>query len=157
MEMPKPTEHHKKYQAFVGTWTGDETLHPMPWSPQQATATSRCTSRLDLDGFFLITDHEQTRDGKVTYRGHGIFGYDPRQQKHTMHWFDVMGGDPGAPATGTWEGNTLRCQHSHHMGHSRYTYTFEREGLYTLQIEMSQDGKAWMPFVTGTYKRISKS
>lgn len=156
MEMPKPTEHHRKYQALVGEWSGEEKLHPMPWSPQAAAATSHCTYRLDLDGFFLICDHEQTRDGKVSYRGHGVFGHDPRQQKHTMHWFDVMGGDPGAPATGTWQGDTLSFQHSHHMGHSRYTYRFERDGFYDFRIEMSQDGKNWMPFLDGAYKRVSK-
>lgn len=156
MEMPKPSEHHRKLAAFAGTWSGEETLHPMPWSPQPAKATSRSVNRLDLSDFFLLIDHEQTRDGHVTYRGHGIFGYDTRQQKYTMHWFDVMGSDPGPPALGTWEGDTLRFQHSHHMGHSRYTYRFENDRKYTMRIEMSQDGKNWMPFLDGTYRRGAK-
>lgn len=156
MDMPKPSEHHKKYQALVGTWTGDETLHPMPWEPQMVKVTSKSVNRMDLDGFFLFIDHEQTRNGKIAYRGHGVYGFDPRQEKYTMHWFDVMGGDPGAPAMGTWDGDTLRFQHSHHRGHSRYVYNFERDGLYTLKIELSQDAANWTPFLTGTYKRVAK-
>ena len=155
MEMPKPTEHHRKYEAFVGTWTGEDKLHPTPWSPQPGEATSRSTYRLDLDGFFLICDHEQTRDGKIAYRGHGVFGYDARQGKHTMHWFDVMGGNTGAPAVGSWERGKVSFEHSHHMGHSRYTYEFENDGMFTLRIAMSQDGESWMPFLDGTYKRIA--
>lgn len=156
MEMPKPTEQHKKYQAMVGTFKGDETLHPMPWEPKMLKVTSKTVNRLALDGFFLLIDHEQTRDGRIAYRGHGVYGYDTIQQKYTMHWFDVMGFDPGPPALGAWEGNMLRYQHSHHKGHSRYTYEFEKGGVYTLKIEMSQDGKTWTPFLTGTYTRTSK-
>lgn len=156
MEMPRPSDHHKKLAAFSGNWAGEETLHPMPWSPEAVRVTSQSRNRLDLDGFFLLIDHEQTRDGRISYRGHGVFGYDPRLQKFTMHWFDVMGSDPGAPALGTWEGNTLRFQHSHHMGHSRYTYHFENDRKYTLKIELSQDGTNWMPFLSGEYKLISK-
>ena len=156
MDMPKPTEQHKKYQAFIGTWAGDETLHPMPWEPKMVKVTSKTVNRLELDGFFLVIDHEQTRDGKIGYRGHGVYGFDPFQQKFTMHWFDVMGFDPGPPALGTWEGKTLCFQHSHQKGHGRYTYNFERDGLYTLKIEMSQDGKSWIPFLSGTYKRLGK-
>jgi len=73
-----------------------------------------------------------------------------------MHWFDVMGGNTGAPAVGVWEGNKLCFERSHHMGHNRYTYNLERDGVYTFRIDMSQDGKSWMPFLEGTYKRVAK-
>lgn len=156
MEMPKPTEQHRKYQSMVGTFKGDETLHPMPWEPKMVKVASKSVNRLDLDGFFLIIDHEQTRDGRIAYRGHGVYGFDAGKSKWTMYWFDVMGCGFNAPALGTWEGNTLRYEHAHERGHSRYTYKFEKEGQYTLAIEMSQDGKSWTPFLTGTYTRVSK-
>lgn len=156
MDMPKPSAQHKKYQALVGIWSGDETLHPMPWDPSTTKVTSKSVNRLDLGGFFLLIDHEQTRDGKISYRGHGVYGFDPAQQKYTMHWFDVMGCDPGPPALGTWEGDALCFQHSHQKGHGRYTYKFPREGVYSLLIEMSQDGTNWSPFLSGTYTRAGK-
>ncbi len=155
MEMPKPTEHHRKLRAFVGQWTGEEKFHPMPWAPKGGAATSETNARLDLDGFFLVSDYVQKRGGEVTHRGHGVFGYDLQKQKYTMRWFDVTGFDPGVPALGTWVGNTLCLLHEHHMGHGRFTYTFERDGLYTFKVEKSEDGKNWTPFLEGTYKRTT--
>ncbi len=70
MEMPKPSGHHRKYEAFVGTWKGEEVLHPMPWSPRSAKATSNSTARLELDNYFLIMDYVQLGDGQVAFRAH---------------------------------------------------------------------------------------
>ena len=156
LEMPKPGAEHKKMEQLAGSWVGEETLHPSPWDPKGGKATGRVRARIELGGFHLITDYEQERGGAVNFRGHGVLSYDPRGRCYTMHWFDVMGFDPGPPAYGTWEGETLQFQHSHHKGHSRYTYVFEKDGLYTLKIEMSPDGKSWMPFLTGNYTRVSK-
>jgi hypothetical protein len=55
MEMPKPTEEHRRLHAFLGEWEGEEKLSPSPWGPG-ATALGRSTCRLDLDGFFVIQD-----------------------------------------------------------------------------------------------------
>lgn len=152
MEMPKAGEQHKKLHALAGKWVGEETFHPGPFGPA-GKATSTTNARMDLDGFYLISDHEQKRDGKVSYRGHGVFGYDTFQSKYTMHWYDVMGCDPGAPGLGTWDGNTLMFQHSHKMGHGRFTYVIESPNAYAFKMEFSQDGKNWMPFMDGKYKR----
>jgi len=152
---PTPTDHHRKLQALVGEWTGDETMHPSPWDSKGGKATSRRTVRLDLGGFFLISDYVQLRDGRETYRGHGVYGWDARQGRYTMHWFDAMSGSPAAPALGTWEGNTLIFQHQHAMGHTRYTYVFECDGLYTFRLENSPDGKTWTTFLDGTYRRTA--
>jgi hypothetical protein len=70
-----------------------------------------------------------------------------------MHWFDTMGCDPGAPATGTWDGNTLTLQNQHQMGHGRFQYEFVGNDSYKFQMAMSQDGKQWMPFMDGVYRR----
>lgn len=153
MEMPKPDEHHKKLEAMVGEWTGEETMHPSPWDPQGGPATSRINARMDLDGFFLISDYVQERNGATTFRGHGVYGWDANQQKYTMHWFDSMGFDPGPPVPGTWEGNRLRFQHQAHMGHTRYTYEFIDKDTYSFNLEHSQDGKKWAPFVESTVRR----
>lgn len=153
MEMPQLNEHHEQLAAMVGEWNGNETMHPSPWSPESASATSRTVARRELGGFFIITDYEQKRDGEVSYSGHGVFGWDPRKEKYTLHWYDTMGGDPGAPALGTWEGDTLCFQHQHHMGHSRYTYVFSGKDAYTFALDFSQDGREWVPFCDGKYTR----
>lgn len=128
---------------------------PDAWQPNRVAVTRRVSSRFDLDGFFLISDHEHTRDGRVSYRGHGIFGWDSRKQRYAMHWFDGMSADPGPPALGTWENDKLCFQKQNHMGHSRHTYEFERNGPYQFTLEVSQHGENWSPFLTGFYRRVS--
>ena len=73
MEMGKPNEHHKKLETMVGNWSGEETMHPSPWCPDTTKAKSRVVTKMDLDGFFLVTDYVQEKDGKVSYRGHGVY------------------------------------------------------------------------------------
>jgi len=150
MDMPKPGEEHRKLQAFVGEWKGDEKMFPSPWDPKGGPAKSRTVTKADLDGFFIVSDYTQERDGKVSYRGHGVYGWDSFQKHYTMHWFDTMGCDPGEPAKGVWEGNTVRFQSQHPMGHGRYTYVFDGKDRMTFKLEHSQDGKNWSMFMEGT-------
>jgi hypothetical protein len=110
---------------------------------------------MDLGGFYLISDYEQERSGSANFRGHGVFGWDPRGRCYTLHWFDSSGTEHGAPSLGTWTGNTLSLQHeTTHMGFSRYVYEVG-EGEYVMRIEFSADGKAWTPFLEGKYRRAS--
>jgi len=153
MEMPRPNQHHEKLTALAGTWTGEEKIHPSPWDPAGGGATGRIVSRMDLDGFFLVSDYVEERGGQVAYRGHGVFGYDPERTCYTMHWFDSIGSGVSEPARGQWEGNALVFKSRSPMGHARYTYTLEAEGRYTFRIDHSEDGERWVPFMEGTYKR----
>ncbi len=60
MKMPQPLEYHKKLEAMVGEWEGEETMHPSPWNPDGAKATSHTSARLDLGGFFIVTDYHMS-------------------------------------------------------------------------------------------------
>jgi len=153
MEMPTVQDQHRKLQALAGSWTGEETMHPSPWDPKGGPATSRTESRIDLDGFHLITDYVQHRGGQVSYRGHGIFGWDPAEKCYTHHWFDSMGSGCPTPARGTWKDKTLTFESRHPMGFSRYIYVLESDGKYTFRIDNSQDGKQWATFMEGKYTR----
>jgi hypothetical protein len=154
MEMPKPLPAHAKLARFVGTWEIAETMHPSPWDPKGSEAQGRSESRLVCDGFFVATDYEQLRDGEVTFRGHGVYGFDAKAQKYTMHWFDSMGMDPGAPAPGEWIDDTLTFQHATGQGHARYTYVFEGPDRFTFRIENSSDGEDWVAFLDSVYTRV---
>jgi hypothetical protein len=151
MQMPKPTEQHARLHALAGEWRGEEILYPSPWAPEQRTATGRFSARMGVDGMFLVTDYEQLRDGAVIFRGHGVYGYDPRQQKYTMFWFDTMGGSP-AETLGAWEGSTLTFENQSEHGRSRYVYEVGTD-RYTFRILSSRDGVAWSTFMEGHYRR----
>jgi uncharacterized protein YndB with AHSA1/START domain len=152
-DMPQPGDEHRRLEALAGDWTAEETLHPSPWDPKGGPAVGRIRARMDLDGFFLVTDYVQERGGRTSYRGHGVFGWDSGERCYTMHWFDSLGSGGTPPAKGRFEGNVLTFSHQHPMGHSRYVYTLEGEGRYSFRIENSQNGRAWSTFLEGKYAR----
>lgn len=154
MEMPKPTEAHAKLARMAGTWHGEEIMHPSPWAPEGSKAQSIVSAELRIDGFFLITDYEQRCGDTVTFKGHGVYGYDPASGKYTMHWFDSLGMDPGAPALGTWEGDTLTFENQSPMGHGRYRYTMNADGGYVFEMSHSMDGQNWAKMMDATYTRV---
>jgi hypothetical protein len=153
--MPKPDDHHRKLEALSGHWRGAEKIHPTPWDSVGGEAEADAVANMALDGFCLIMDYTQRRGGKISYLGHGVFGWDRKAGKYTMYWFDTVGGAPiMAPCEGTWEGNTLSFLNKGEMGWGRYTYRFDGAAKYRFSIEMSQDQKAWTPFIEGEFTRI---
>lgn len=153
MDMPKLLDEHRRLKALAGNWTGEERIHPSPWDPKGGDAAGRFQARVDMDGFFVVADYVEERGGQVAYRGHGVYGYDPRQKAYTMHWFDSMGSGTPEPARGRWEGNRLTFQNTNPMGQNRYSYVFEAENSFRFIIENSRDGKNWATFMEGKYTR----
>jgi hypothetical protein len=70
-----------------------------------------------------------------------------------MTWFDTMSGGIGGTSKGKFDGKVLAFQSANPMGHSRYSYHFEGDGKYVFKIEVSEDGKQWMPMLEGKYAR----
>jgi hypothetical protein len=157
MDMPKPSDQHKKLNALTGTWVGSETLNPSPWGPG-GTFRGRYTMHMDLDGFFMIQDYLQEQNGRTTYRGHGVFGFDTEHAEYTWYWVDSMGMPPAAASRGKWQGDTLMFEHAQGQGgteRGRYTYRFKSERALYFKIENSQDGgKSWQTFMEGNYERV---
>ncbi len=152
MEMPKPSTEHKNLQRLVGRWKGDEKLYPSPWDPKGGMATGRVENKSALDGFIVVQDYSQERGGAPTFRGHGVFSYDPNQKCYLMHWFDSMGA-PVNEFKGTFEGKILSLSSKGMMGINRASFDLSRDNSYTFTMEISQDGKQWVPFMEGSYSR----
>jgi len=154
MNIPTPGPEHAQLARLAGTWLGEETMHPSSWTPQARQATSKITCDMLLDGFFLVSDYEQYSGDTVTFRGHGVYGWDPHKERFTMHWFDSMGMDPGAPALGTLEGNRLEFRNESPMGMHRYVYEFQDDGTYTFHMGVSNDGgETWQAQMDGKYRK----
>jgi hypothetical protein len=85
MEMPKPTEVHHKLAKFAGRWTGKEKLSPSPWDPKGGAAVGHCNNRLAADGFVLLHEYVQERNGTASFHGHGVFSYDSAGKCYMLH------------------------------------------------------------------------
>ncbi len=154
MQMPQPTDEHRRLGRLPGTWVSEDTMYPSPWDPKGGTAKGRMTAHMGLGGFHLISDWGQERDGRVNFEGHGVFGWDPRGKCQTMHWLDSMGVEHGAPHFGAWEGNTLTLTHkTTHMGFRRQVYDVGERG-FRLRLEYSQDGRQWATFLESAFRPV---
>ena len=156
MEMPRPTEAHRKFEKLAGNWTGEEIMHPSPWDPKGGTAVGRTRNRIDLGGFVVIVDYEQEREGQITFSGHGVYTYDQKEQCIVLYWFDCMGMQPNM-FKGNFEGDVLNLvsDESTEGGprFSRLTYNLGTPGTMTYRMELSEDGEAWKVFLDAAYAR----
>ncbi len=92
MDTPAPGPEHETLARLAGEWSGTEVMHPSPWSPQMQERLGRISARV-LGGFFMVSDYEQLAGDQVTFRGHGVYSWDPSEKHYVMYWFDSMGGD----------------------------------------------------------------
>jgi Protein of unknown function (DUF1579) len=153
MEMPRPGDAHEKLGALVGEWAGDETLHPSPWDPVGGGAQALVTNRWVADGFAVVQEYEQRRNGRVTFRGHGVFWFDPGRGEYVMHWWDSMGGTAGE-YRGRFDGDVLMLSAPMPQGgHSRTSWTLTGPDAHTFLMEVSPDGQVWQPAMEGRYRR----
>lgn len=153
MEMLNPTPEHERMKALEGAWIGADVLHPSPWDPKGGKATSRFHARRILGGFHLVINWTQERGGAVNFEGHGVLGWDPRGKCYTLHWFDSMGAEHGAPAIGEWVGDALTLTHeTSHMGSSRQRYEIGEDEI-GFRLEHSADGSEWRVFLESRFKR----
>ena len=151
MNMPKPTPEHQKLHAFVGTWKGEEKLFPSNWDPTGGPAYGVFTHRMEINGFFLITDYVETRNGQESYRGHGIMGYDANKKVYTWYWVDAMGMPPSHPIEGHWTDKGLLFNESGPKGHFSHGFGLLDPNTSTFRIDTSADGKTWSPMMEGRY------
>jgi hypothetical protein len=152
MEMPQPNDLNKKLEQLVGTWSGEEKIHPNPFEPEGGTATGQVENRATLDGFAVVQDYQQSRENHHSFGGHGVFRYDAAREEYELYWFDTMGMAPSV-FRGSFEGNVLDLVSKSPEGSYRARFEFEPTDSYRFQMEVSGDGENWSPFLEGTYHR----
>jgi hypothetical protein len=155
MEMPSVSKEMARLtELFVGTWRGEEMLFPSDWDPKGGAATGSWTVRAAVDGFALLVDYDEERDGQVVYRGHGVHGWDAREGCFLAYWFDNIGVMQKAGNPATLDGDRYTYMElSDPERQSRFTYEWN-EGVFTFTIDRSSDGKNWKPMHHGRYQRV---
>jgi hypothetical protein len=150
---PTPLEEHRKLAVFAGEWAGDEVVYPSRWNAG-GLATSHVVARIDLNGFYLIQDTRQMRDGKETFATHGVFTYDREDRLYKLFWHDSLGYYPPSPASGGWTGKTLTLVRGSLRGNARHVHEVIDDNTYTMKIQFSPDAEGWADVLTGVYRRI---
>jgi hypothetical protein len=151
MEMPRPGAPQQQLAKLAGNWSGEEKLFPSPWDPVGGKAMGKAANRVGLDGWVVVQDYEQTRDGVVSFKGHGVFSFDAAKGCVVLQWYDSMAGGPFV-YTGTWTGDVLTLTGASGGGHGRCTFDVGGGG-YKFAMDVSQDGKQWAPFMSGSYRK----
>jgi len=152
MEMPRLSPENQKLELLVGDWIGQEQIHPSPFDPAGGPAVGRAQNRSALDGFAVIQDYEQERNGAVNFRGHGIFRWDTDEKCYVLHWFDSIGAKP-TEYRGTLENKLLILTASQAQGFARASFDFSQENSYQYRMEVSPDGAQWFVFTEGKYEK----
>ena len=148
-----PLAEHARLAAFAGEWDGEEVVFPSRWT-EGGPATSHVVARMDLNGFYLIQDSVQMRDGKQVFSTHGIFTYDRDDRTYKLFWYDSLGYTPPSPASGGWVGKTLTLVRGSLRGNARHVYEIINEDSYSLKIQFSPDAEGWADVLTGVYRRV---
>ena len=92
------------------------------------------SARIDLNGFYLIQDTRQTRDGKESFATHGVFTYDRDDRLYIttvsgVQIFDIKGQYLGTIKVPRQAANAAFA------GPGKQTLYFTaREGLYRLRM-----------------------
>jgi len=150
---PSALEEHRKLAVFAGEWSGEETIYPSRWS-EGGSATAIVKAHMALNGFYLIQDTVQMRDGAETFGTHGVFTYDREDRRYKLFWHDSLGYYSPAPASGGWTGNTLILVRGSLRGNARHVYEVVDNDNYTMKIQFSPDAEGWADVLTGVYRRI---
>lgn len=150
--MDKPTlgDAHTRLHRLAGQWGGEETVHPAPHDAG-GPATAFLNNRIALDGFAVVQEYEQYREGKPTYSGHGVFWFDGAGGEYAMTWFDSMLG-MAIEFRGGFDGDVLRLTSALPLGgFLRGTFDIGLPGEYVFVMEYSADGATWTPTTEGAY------
>ena len=125
---------------------------PSRWTAG-GSATSKVVARMDLNGFYLIQDTRQMRDGKESFATHGVFTYDREDRTYKLFWHDSLGYYPPSPASGGWAAKSLILVRGSLRGNARHVYEIVDDNTYNLKIQFSPDAEGWNDVLTGVYRR----
>jgi hypothetical protein len=148
---------HRRLQALVGAWRGEEEMAATQWAPA-GPATAEVETTAEFGGLFVTQRYRQMRDGRESFAAQNVFGFDRTDGLTKMFAFDSMGFFPGAPASGSWDGGRLVLERTSPRGAARVTYMVDGPDTYRTHLEFKPAGSEnWQDMAKGTFRRVSPS
>lgn len=84
-DYPKPGAEHELLKQLTGVWDA----HVKCSLPTPQESKGEYTAKMDLGGFFLVTEFKGEMAGKP-FQGRSLNGYDPFKKKYVGVWVDSM-------------------------------------------------------------------
>ncbi|MCI0340341.1 MAG: DUF1579 domain-containing protein [Planctomycetales bacterium] len=85
-EPPKPSVHHGRLRALLGTWDAEAQVPGSPGAPPSRFKGVE-TNTLDCGGLWLVQEFQGEMMGRP-FRGRGLMGYDLARKKYVAVWVD---------------------------------------------------------------------
>ncbi|APZ95133.1 DUF1579 domain-containing protein [Fuerstiella marisgermanici] len=153
---PEPTEHHKILAREVGTWEGEMKMYTAgPDADPVKVPVVEKNVMMDT-GLWLISEFEAG-----PFKGHGVFGYDPDQEKFVGSWVDNMSTSIGS-MKGTHDSKTGETTYFSNakdpttgkMGRTKNVGKMLDDDTRSFVMYMQgADGKSWVKWMEISYKR----
>ncbi len=148
-QMPKPGPELKKFDYFVGKWTGKGESKESPFGPAGKFTYSERNEWFP-GGFFLVS-HSEYKGPMGAGKGLAFMGYAPEEKTYTYNAIDSMGF--AVSAKGELEGNTWIWLSESKMGgklvKSRFTINEVSPTSQTFKFEMADEKGAWQVITEG--------
>jgi hypothetical protein len=123
------------------------------------TAHGRNRISLAAGGVLRVTDYAQTKDGKVTFSGHGVMSWDPESGLYHLFWFDSRSAAPkvfrgGFEGAEDALGALILTGPGNEGGFERLREEFLDERTMRASAESSPDGEEWRHEFEAIYRRV---
>jgi len=135
----------EQYEELVGTWVGEEQVHPTAWT-SGGPATGRLT--ISRTAAALVLDYAESAVDRPDLVAHGVVAGE------AWWWFDSYGFVPTQPGTATWEDATLVLERRSERGRSVLRLRRAGEELELESDTATPPEAPLQPLVRGRYRRV---
>ena len=156
MQMPQPTEEHKRLEENAGVWKVDCTFYMDPSQPPMKVEAKETVEM--FGGFFTVSLFESEMFG-MPFKGRATLGYEPATSQYVSTWVDTMTpqlfhftGNVDDTGTLVMTGRGLDC-HSGSMADYRTTEKTNADGTRTFEMFMTPPGADEIKLFTHVYSR----
>ena len=141
----KPGPEHKKFDAFIGSWSYEGDAKKTVFGPAGKIAGTE-TYELLPGGFYVL--HRYDEKGPLgPNKGTEVFAYDPVKKVYTNNYFNSTGefGSGTCTLSGntwSWSGSAVTVDGK--TAYWKWSATFVNPTTYNIKAEASADGKTYV-------------